>query len=101
MLCQCLLRNCHITLPPAAEPTETGGSTGTDQERKQLPEMLAYYADKGCEVRTLEEYQRGRWFSMKEIRTKQLLLRLFQESDYNDLFVTEICYPVKKMEGTT
>jgi hypothetical protein len=22
-----------------------------------LPEMLAYYADKGCEVRTLEEYQ--------------------------------------------
>lgn len=38
---------------------------------------------------------------MKEIRTKQLLLRLFQESDYNDLFVTEICYPVKKMEGTT
>jgi len=38
---------------------------------------------------------------MKEIRTKQLLLRLFQESDYSDLFVTEICYPVKKMEGTT
>lgn len=24
---------------------------------KKLPEMLAYYADKSCEVRTLEEYQ--------------------------------------------
>ena len=24
-----------------------------------MPEMLAYYADKGCEVRTLAEYQRG------------------------------------------
>ena len=25
---------------------------------KKMPEMLAYYADKGCEVRTLAEYQR-------------------------------------------
>ena len=25
---------------------------------KKVPEMLAYYADKGCEVRTLAEYQR-------------------------------------------
>ena len=24
---------------------------------KKLPEMLAYYADKGCEVRTLQEYR--------------------------------------------
>ncbi len=29
----------------------------TSYDLKKLPEMLAYYADKGCEVRTLEEYQ--------------------------------------------
>ena len=26
---------------------------------KKIPVMLAYYADKGCEVRTLAEYQKG------------------------------------------
>lgn len=31
----------------------------TSYDLKKLPEMLAYYADKGCEVRTLAEYQRG------------------------------------------
>ena len=29
----------------------------TSYDLKKLPEMLAYYADKGCEVRTLEEYR--------------------------------------------
>ena len=29
----------------------------TSYDLKKLPEMLAYYADKGCEVRTLQEYQ--------------------------------------------
>lgn len=29
----------------------------TSYDLKKLPEMLAYYADKGCKVRTLEEYQ--------------------------------------------
>ena len=29
----------------------------TSYDLKKLPEMLAYYADKGCEVRTLAEYQ--------------------------------------------
>ena len=29
----------------------------TSYDLKKLPEMLTYYADKGCEVRTLEEYQ--------------------------------------------
>ena len=29
----------------------------TSYDLKKMPEMLAYYADKGCEVRTLEEYQ--------------------------------------------
>ena len=29
----------------------------TSYDPKKLPEMLTYYADKGCEVRTLEEYQ--------------------------------------------
>ena len=28
----------------------------TSYDLKKLPEMLAYYADKGCEVRTLAEY---------------------------------------------
>lgn len=31
----------------------------TSYDLKKLPEMLAYYADKGCEVKTLAEYQRG------------------------------------------
>jgi len=31
----------------------------TSYDLKKLPEMLAYYADKGCEVRTLAEYQGG------------------------------------------
>ena len=29
----------------------------TSYDLEKLPEMLAYYADKGCEVRTLEEYR--------------------------------------------
>ena len=29
----------------------------TSYDMKKLPEMLAYYADKGCEVRTLQEYR--------------------------------------------
>ena len=29
----------------------------TSYDLKKLPEMLAYYAAKGCEVRTLAEYQ--------------------------------------------
>ena len=29
----------------------------TSYDLKKLPEMLAYYAAKGCEVRTLDEYQ--------------------------------------------
>lgn len=29
----------------------------TSYDLKKLPEMLTYYADKGCEVRTLVEYQ--------------------------------------------
>ena len=29
----------------------------TSYDLKKLPEMLAYYTDKGCEVRTLAEYQ--------------------------------------------
>ena len=29
----------------------------TSYDLKKLPEMLAYYADKGCEVKTLAEYQ--------------------------------------------
>ena len=32
----------------------------TSYDLKKLDEMFAYYADKGCEVRTLAEYQRGR-----------------------------------------
>ena len=31
----------------------------TSYDLKKLPEMLAYYAGKGCEVRTLAEYQEG------------------------------------------
>ena len=30
----------------------------TSYDPKKLPEMLAYYADKGCEVRTLDEYRK-------------------------------------------
>ena len=29
----------------------------TSYDLKKVPEMLAYYAEKGCEVRTLEEYR--------------------------------------------
>jgi hypothetical protein len=29
----------------------------TSYDLKKLPEMLAYYGAKGCEVRTLEEYR--------------------------------------------
>ena len=29
----------------------------TSYDLKKVPEMLAYYGDKGCEVRTLAEYQ--------------------------------------------
>ena len=28
----------------------------TSYDLKKMPEMLAYYTDKGCEVKTLEEY---------------------------------------------
>ncbi len=31
----------------------------TSYDLKKMDEMLAYYADKGCEVQTLAEYQRG------------------------------------------
>ena len=31
----------------------------TSYDLKKLDEMFAYYADKGCEVRALAEYQRG------------------------------------------
>ncbi len=31
----------------------------TSYDLKKLPEMLGYYADKGCEVKTLAEYQKG------------------------------------------
>ena len=31
----------------------------TSYDLKKMPEMLDYYADKGCEVRTLAEYKRG------------------------------------------
>jgi len=31
----------------------------TSYDLKKIPEMFAYYADKGCEVRMLVEYQRG------------------------------------------
>ena len=31
----------------------------TSYDLKKLDEMFTYYADKGCEVRTLAEYQRG------------------------------------------
>ena len=30
----------------------------TSYDLKKLPEMLTYYADRGCEVRTLEEYRK-------------------------------------------
>jgi hypothetical protein len=29
----------------------------TSYDLKKLPEMLAYYAEKGCEVKALAEYQ--------------------------------------------
>ena len=32
----------------------------TSYDLKKMPEMLAYYADKGCEVRTLEAYQNAK-----------------------------------------
>ena len=31
----------------------------TSYDLKKLDEMFTYYADKGCEVRALAEYQRG------------------------------------------
>ena len=31
----------------------------TSYDLKKMDEMLVYYADKGCDVRTLAEYQRG------------------------------------------
>ena len=31
----------------------------TSYDLKKIPEMLTYYAEKGCEVRMLVEYQRG------------------------------------------
>ena len=31
----------------------------TSYDLKKMPEMLSYYATKGCEVRTLDEYQNG------------------------------------------
>ena len=31
----------------------------TSYDLKKMPQMFAYYADKGCEVRTLAEYQKG------------------------------------------
>ena len=31
----------------------------TSYDLKKMDEMLAYYADKGCEVRKLAEYQTG------------------------------------------
>ena len=30
----------------------------TSYDLKKIPEMLAYYADKGCEVRTLADYHK-------------------------------------------
>ena len=31
----------------------------TSYDLKKIPELLTYYADKGCEVKTLAEYQKG------------------------------------------
>ena len=38
----------------------------TSYDLKKLPEMLTYYADKGCEVRTSEEYRNGIRFTPME-----------------------------------
>ena len=38
----------------------------TSYDLKKMPEMLSYYAEKGCEVRTLAEY-------MKHVETVVLL----------------------------
>ena len=40
----------------------------TSYDLKKLPEMLAYYADKGCEVRTSEEYRNGIRFTPMEYK---------------------------------
>ena len=36
---------------------KTKANTLTSYDLKKMPEMLVYYSDKGCEVRTLEEYR--------------------------------------------
>ena len=40
----------------------------TSYDLKKLPEMLTYYADKGCEVRTSEEYRNGIRFTPMEYK---------------------------------
>ena len=48
----------HIRTSGITEFYLTGADCVTSYDRKKLPEMLDYYASKGCEVKTLEEYRR-------------------------------------------
>ena len=42
----------------------------TSYDLKKLPEMLAYYADKGCEVRTLAEYMESNGTTVRKERLR-------------------------------
>ena len=51
-----LLHGVDESMLDSAQDADPHGVTSYDL--KKLPEMLDYYASKGCEVKTLEEYRR-------------------------------------------
>ncbi len=44
----------------------------TSYDLKKLPEMLAYYADKGCEVKTLEEYTKPNAITIRKLSANEI-----------------------------
>ena len=53
------VKSACLTMTKAGYTVHVISDCVTSYDLKKMPEMLAYYADKGCEVRTLAEYQRG------------------------------------------
>ncbi len=52
----CVKSTC-FNMTKAGYPVHVISDCVTSYDLKKLPEMLAYYADHGCEVRTLAEYR--------------------------------------------
>ena len=54
----CVKSTC-FNLTKAGYTVHVVSNCVTSYDLKKMPEMLSYYAEKGCEVKTLAEYQKA------------------------------------------